>query len=297
MSRVCLFSIPKAMTGEAECLQHNAFESWRRLGSVLDVVLVGDEAGVATAAREFGFVHVPKLKCNSLGTPLISDAFDQARTASTAPWLLYANADIMFFGDLLEAVASLRQWPAARFLAMGQRLESDSSVDIRAWSDSQLSEWSALQKQTCRPASVVCKDYFLFPRHLYRDIPPFAVGRGNWDNWVVYQAHKSGTPVIDLSGRVTAIHQPHGHGHCGNRRLAYVSGLEAKENQRLAGGRHLLMGSHASHFLDPQGQVRRMHWRWLVRAFQDTPRFASLLKNLLAPTPVDSASPPPNPQT
>ena len=42
-------------------------------------------------------------------------------------------------------------------------------------------------------------DYFVFPRALSLDIPPLAVGRPTWDDWMVYGARAARIPVIDLS--------------------------------------------------------------------------------------------------
>jgi hypothetical protein len=281
MTQLCLFSIPKPFRGASERLQQNALDSWRRLGSRVEVVLLGGEAGVAEAAREFGFLHCPKLSCNAQGTPLISDAWNTVRQATNARQFLYTNADILFEQNLLTAAEVLDSWPANRYLAIGQRIESDLGEDVRGWSNEQLQDWIRRQRREREKASVVCKDYFLFPRHLFLDVPDFAVGRGNWDNWMVYHAHRSGIPVVDLTRAVVALHQPHDHRHSGGRRQAYVVGDEARENQRLAGGRHLLVGSHASHFLNDQGQVMPMGWRWVPRALSDVPRFVNLLRTLI----------------
>lgn len=281
MDKLCLFSIPKPMQGEAERLQHNAFDSWRRLGPQLQVVLLGDEAGIAQAAAEYGFDHLAALPTNDHGTPLVSAAMAKVRQHSEAPWLMYSNADILFDNSLLTGVAALQDFAGNRFLGIGQRLESELTEDTRGWSESAWNAWMLAQRHTGNWASVVCKDFFLFPRHLYQSIPDFAVGRGNWDNWMVYQAHRWGMPVIDLTAHVTAVHQPHGHNHSGGRRLAYVAGAEARENQRLARGRHLLLGSHASHYLDAAGKLQPMGWRWLPRAAKDAPRFVELLRSLI----------------
>jgi hypothetical protein len=280
MSQLCLFSIPKPLVGPAERLQRNAFESWRRLGPDIQVVLLGDEPGVAEVAREFGFLHWPHLTRTTRGTPLLSDAWSAVRNLSSARQFLYTNADILFDDSIVQAAANLDAWSTNRYLAIGQRIESDLTDDIRDWSAAHLRDWIREQPTTRPRASVVCKDYFLFPRHLFLTIPDFAVGRGNWDNWMVFHAHRSGIPVVDLTNRVLAIHQPHDHQHSGGRRQAYVFGDEARENQRLAGGRHLLMGSHASHCLDDRGRVVPMGWRWLPRAIKDAPRFWQLLRTL-----------------
>ena len=52
-------------------------------------------------------------------------------------------------------------------------------------------------------------DYFAFPRGLCEEMPPFAVGRPGWDNWMIWKFRRSGVSVLDVSPSVVAIHQNH----------------------------------------------------------------------------------------
>lgn len=277
--RLTLFALPKPMIGDARRLQRNAFSSWARLRPEIEVFLLGDETGIREAADEFGFHHLADLRRNQWGTPLLHDGFARIRERSRTSLLGYVNADILFGRDLVSAIGNLQRMTSNRFLAIGQRWESELQQDVTTWEAERLEQWIGSQRGQVPVASVVCKDYFLFPRHLYQELPAFAVGRGNWDNWMVYQAHRQGHPVVDLSAHVTAVHQPHQHQHSGGRIKAYVSGPEARENQRLAGGRHLVVGSHASHRMDAQGRIARMGWHLPGRVISDIPRFLQLLSS------------------
>lgn len=274
-----LFAIPKSMEGDAARLQRNAFESWKRLADRVQIILLGDDVGVAQAAREFGFSHQGNLKRTAQGTPLLDGAFAAARQSAATSFLAYVNADILLGSDFLDALESLNRQPLARFLGIGRRWESQLVESIESWSTEELEQWIREQRRSVPTASVVCKDYFVFPRHLFTNIPGFAVGRGNWDNWMVRQAHRLGMPVIDLSESVTAVHQPHQHGHSGGRYRTYVSGEEAKRNQELAGGRHLLLGAFANHRLQRGGPVVKLGWRAISRHLEDVPRFLKLLSS------------------
>jgi hypothetical protein len=53
-----------------------------RLGKDVQVILLGDEAGIAEAAREFSDEHVPDIERTKYGTPLVNSAF-----AAAAAWL------------------------------------------------------------------------------------------------------------------------------------------------------------------------------------------------------------------
>jgi hypothetical protein len=60
MSFLTIFTAPKPFTNpHIAVIQRNAIQSWLHLGTEVDVILVGEEEGLAQAAQEFG---VPLLK-------------------------------------------------------------------------------------------------------------------------------------------------------------------------------------------------------------------------------------------
>jgi hypothetical protein len=168
-----------------------------------------------------------------------------------------------------------------RFLVIGRRID----IDINERIDFDACDWQPRLRERLiragRFASRVAKDYFIFDRDSYIDIPPFAVGRGNWDNWIVYHAHRLRIPVIDENGQITAIHQNHDYSHLsGGRASGYVTGPEAKRNQELAGGRHLVRGSASTWKLTPRGVRRRLIRFSFVQFVADLPLFGLLLIKL-----------------
>ncbi len=133
-----------------------------------------------------------------------------------------------------------------------------------------------------RLSSNVCKEYFVFNRDLYPDLPPFAIGRGNWDNWMIHSAKQNQLPVVNISDLVTAIHQAHDYSHTGFGRFkCYVSGVEAKENKRLARGRHLISGSTATWRLAESGLRRERPLLINPEFWTDIPRFMRLMLNMM----------------
>ncbi|NLT75105.1 MAG: glycosyltransferase, partial [Planctomycetes bacterium] len=78
-------------------------------------------------------------------------------------------------------------------------------------------------------------DYFVFPKGLYREIPPFAIGRTAWDNWLVMAPHTYGAAVVDGTEFITAVHQDHDYGHVAGGRQEAWKGVEAARNRELAG--------------------------------------------------------------
>jgi len=282
-----IFTLPKPFRDpHIACIQHNAIASWRALGDDIEVILIGNDEGVKEAAIELNVRHLGNVEHNEHGTPLVNSAFEIAKAATDADVLIYCNADVILLHDFRIALTDvLRSNVKNEFLAIGRRtnLDVDNEIDF----DDRMAVRDLLEKTLNEGtfASIVCKEYFAFPRGLFDQIPPFAVGRGNWDNWMVANTKHRHVPVVDLSKRVTAIHQNHDYHHIksdSNRRRkhCYFAGSEAQENQSLAGGRHIVSGSTASHRLGGTGVVRN-RLPWLnMKFWSDLPRFATLVRQL-----------------
>ena len=282
---VTLFTMPKSFSDPSDhttIIQTNAIRSWARMAPQVQVVLVGDEPGIASAAERFGVQHSDQLQYNDRGTPLVNSAFETVRSMSETPLLAYCNSDVILTDDFLTTMQRLVELKQQEpFVAFGRRidLKVETEIDFDAGSISDLVARAKTEGQIC---SQVCKEYFVYPRSVYQTIPAFAIGRGNWDNWMIHSAKQNGTPVINVSHSVTAIHQMHNYKHAKtNRRNVYMSGEEAKENQRLAGGRHLVMGSVGTHRLTPGGIEREKTLLLNPHFWADVPRFLRLAKRLV----------------
>lgn len=239
---VTVFSLPKPFTEPDVCrIQANAIRSWQALGERVEVLLLGKEAGIEAFAKENGVKHCGEIESNSRGTPLVSSAFAQANRLGTSEFLLYCNADVVLSGEIVDLADDLgEKWPRG-FLGIGRRnevsLEGELDWKNREQVQQELDE--AFLRSSKAPR--VCKEYFLFRRGQYLSLPGFAVGRGNWDNWLVSHSHQAGIPVVDLSQRIRALHQKHGYSHLGkaganrsSRWSCYVAGDEARANEKLA---------------------------------------------------------------
>ena len=290
---VTLFSLPKPFecgsrestlrNSNVDLIQRNAIKSWLQLSPVVDVILIGNEPGIAEAAAELGVRHFPDVKFNTHGTPLINSAFEIARRESISPMLAYCNCDVILTKAFADVIQTLHENENARqFVAIGKRIDLEVEELIEFSDHRQVQQLEDDAKSKGQVSSAVCKEYFIFNRDLYQNLPGFAVGRGNWDNWMIHSAKKSRVPVIDVSSRVTAIHQAHDYAHTGDGRYAcYVSGDEARENMRLAGGRHLISGSTPT--LKLSGNELKPVLPLLINPafWADVPRFARLMFNLV----------------
>jgi hypothetical protein len=249
-----LFSIPKPFVGGIKELQLNALRSWVALGEGVQVVLLGNEAGIADAARSCGAEHIPSLLRNEHGTPRLDDAFAQVDGVAREPLRCFVNADIILLDDYMAAVQRASV-VGDRFLMVGRTTDLPDVTAAELADPARLRARAAADGEKRGAAAI---DYFVFPGGLFGELPPFLVGRAGFDNWLVWRARQVG-PVIDASASVLAIHQSHDYAHlAGGMDEAYY-GEEAAWNRTLVGGSdHVFTIHDASHRLTPGG-MRRNH--------------------------------------
>lgn len=269
MAFLTVFSAPKPFSDpHVAAIQRNAIRSWLQLGEEAEVLLIGDEPGLAEAAEQLGVRQCREVRRNDLGTPLVSSIFELARQASSSPLLAYLNADILVMADFLAAarqVAAQRE----RFLVIGQRwdLEVTAGLDFeRGWEGRLRAE----VRQRGRLHAPSGSDFFIYPRQLFVDLPDFAIGRAGWDNWTIYHALRSGWAVVDATPSVMAVHQDHDYSHLPGGQPHYNL-EESGRNQELAGGL-----AHLYTVLDANQELRagrvRSHRPGLLRAIRSAER-------------------------
>ncbi len=271
MAYLTIFTAPKPFTdSHIGCIQRNAIMSWVALGPEVQVILIGDEPGMEEAAGETGAVHLRHVERNEHGTPLVSSVFTLARGYDQAPFLAYVNSDILLFDDFLEATraAAASDRP---FVIVGQRwdLDVEEALDL-------MPGWQARLRNDARSTGHLHpaggSDYFAFPRECYADVPPFAIGRAGWDNWMIYHARKQGWRVIDATSSVLIVHQSHDYGHLPGG-LPHYRLPESERNVELAGGRRVIFSlQDATHQLvDGRVRPRPLGWAGLVRGVETFP--------------------------
>ena len=247
-------------------IQHNAIKSWTLLPDV-EVILLGEETGLAEAARELGVKHIQTVKRNANGTPLISSMFQLARENSHSDLLCIINADMILMPDFLEAARESRDLLLGKrqqkFVLLSQRWDLDINQPIEfteGW-ENRLRSTVHRQGQLHRPAG---SDFFLFPLSSYIDIPDFTIGRAGWDNWMIYKARREKWTVIDCTPSVMIVHQNHDYSHLPGGKPHYEH-PDTNENIRLAGGeaniRYTVLD--ATHQLTPGGKLIRPKMSYL----------------------------------
>ena len=230
---ITIFSCPKAFKGNIDIIQRNAIQSWRLLDPSLEIILFGNEKGTAEIAQTVKARHIPEITSTEYGTPLISDIFEKAQKMAKFEILCYINSDIIMIPDLLHAIDQIRQnFPF--FLIVGRRWDMDINKKINFNSnwDNKLKE-CIHQKGKLHPNWGM--DYFVFKKGSIDDIPPFAIGRPGWDNWMIFFARNHHIPVIDATTEVIAIHQNHDYYHVPQGDGQTYHGPESQQNRILLG--------------------------------------------------------------
>jgi hypothetical protein len=254
-----IFATPKAFQGHFDVIQRNAIKSWTKLTPAPQVILFGDSQGTRQVAAELGVAHVPAVEANEFGTPYLRALFDCAEKMSPNHLLCYVNADIILTEGFEQAVAAVRH-TGHPFLMVGARMNLDVTEPLAFDPD-----WRGTLKQMYQQHGAIGDntsiDFFLFTKGLYRDIPPLAVGRAWFDQWLIKAAASRGW-VIDSSPMIPIVHQNHGYAHVEGGRTTVYKGVEAERNLAIYGGQpHAYTLLNCTHALARDGHLRRVWFR------------------------------------
>lgn len=246
--------------------QGNAIGSWAILDPRPRIVLFGDESGIAKKAGEVAGVHIANLTYSPSGAPRVDEMFQTVADRFSGDVVCYVNADIILLPDFLAALDHAAG-QLGSYLVIGRRIDVDlgGPVDLTDVSSGPLIAEAGRSGRLTEGGGT---DYFVYSPGDLPTVPPFALGRGYWDNWLIADALRRGLAVVDATHAVTALHQVHGYEHVKvgatgpGKALQGVYRLpEANENLRLAGGLlRLRTVGEATHFLSqtPEGlRLRR----------------------------------------
>jgi hypothetical protein len=261
MSFLTLFTSPKPFTDpHIRTIQRNALKSWRALGPEVDVILFGDDEGVAEAAAEFGMKHVPDVRTNEKGVPYIGDMFSHTRRLSDAPVLAILNTDILLMPDFLETAKQAAE-RFDNFVLVGRRWDLDItapldfSPDWEEYLQADLAERGTLHGPTG-------SDYFLFSRETLTEVPDFTIGRAGWDNWMIHHALNQPWNMLDATQAITIVHQNHDYSHLPGGQIHFTH-PESHKNVSLGGGKRQMSDLRDMRFAIIDGREVRIPLTWL----------------------------------
>lgn len=227
-----IFAVPKAFRGHFAIIQENAIASWARLKPKPEIILLGEEEGIQSICKKYKLIQVKKIKKNNLGTPLLSDVFEKAKEKASNSTLAYINCDIILFDNFTKALNKIKH---KKYLVTGRRW----NIEIKFLIKFKPSWQKSFTKQVLKNGKLDqfgALDYFIFPKSVDFKMPPFAIGRTIWDNWLLYRAKLLRIPIVDATEEITAVHQNHDYSHAGGLSAVW-QGEERERNLKLAAGK------------------------------------------------------------
>ena len=250
-----IFTIPKPFDDRhTNIIQCNAVRSWLAIRPRCEIILCGNDTGVAQVANEFDVGHIPNIAHNDYGTPLLNSAFEQVQEQAKYDLLCYVNADIILFSDLAR---TFEQLPFSRFLVVGQRwnlsVVDPVNFDDGKW-EQQLRDRAFMEATKSGP---IGSDYFGFRKGSIGKLPPFVVGRPAWDNWFIFHVRRLRYPVIDTTQAIMCIHQNHEYAHVPQGKGYLWEGPEADRNRSFLGMGEWFDLWDATHIMDANYNVDR----------------------------------------
>lgn len=250
-----LFTTPKPFRGDIGRIQRNAIRSWLALSPSPQVLVIGEGEGVAENCNELGVVHIPEVATAASGVPLLTGLFERARAESRNEILGYVNADIILTSDLPKAIDEVRA-----VFSQAVLICAPVNVPFKGDLDTKENNWEgairSLVAEVGAPPTRKGADLFVYPKDFYDRVPRLAIGRGGFDNWLIWRAILSGLPAVEITHRVLAIHQDHSASmHAGNP----VVGDDASRNLELVGWRAVSWPTDLPYSLATRDSVTRRY--------------------------------------
>ncbi len=268
-----IVSTCKPFIGDDAIRQRNSIISWITAVKPQNVLLVGDEPGVAEISEEFGLMNDKEVDRIDGRLPSLQGVLDSP-SLRDSPFVCYVNADVILPAnttDVLERVA--RQM--SQFMIVGERWNIDLLRPIKSTeiADRSLETFARQHGRLPGPHWV---DYFIYPQGLLGEIPRLAIAGGLWDHWLVGRALQQGASVVDATSVLTAIHQEHQRPDANAAESRWTTNLEVIGDQRM-----LRTIADATHSLATDGGITNMSAR--RRIVSRTLRLVGPLSRLTRP--------------
>jgi hypothetical protein len=249
---ITFFTCPKAFNGHIGVIQRNAIKSWRHVERNCEIILLGNEDGVKEFAEENNCKHFPDIE-NKEGRPLISSIFNRGQELASNSFCCWINTDIILMNDFAGIIEQIKRSLVQNlFLVAGERVSLNIFDEIDLKEDTEKVYKLATEKGASDGLWAI--DYFLFPKGMYDNVPPFVIGCSSYDNWLIWFCKNNHIPIINASNVMLCIHQNHDHLSKGGFVNSF-SGSFAQENQLLAKGKKKCLAD-SDYIFEKSGNLR-----------------------------------------
>jgi len=241
-----IFAHPKPFIGQIGIIQRNAIKSWTLLANKPEIILLGDEKGTQGLAEEFRLRHHSKVEKNEYGVPLVDSLFNIGQELASYPVVCYVHADIIFFNSIVETISLVKE-NLDRFLISGRRwnIRIEESLDFSlGWEEK-------LRNRVFSNGNLHglgANDYFIFTKGLYKNLPPFVLGRAFYDHWLLYKGKKESDGFVDATSSNMVVHQD----HCRTHYLNIPDWFAIRESENLVNKRLCIFRSRFYSLLDAE---------------------------------------------
>ncbi|MDW8236517.1 MAG: hypothetical protein RMK98_07875 [Bacteroidia bacterium] len=196
-----LFTCPRAFKNpEVERMQRMALESWLLLEPRPQIIIFSDHPSTERIAQEYGVEATPCLAFSPYGAPLLSFLFQRAQELARFETLVYVNADIMISSNLYDALLQVQRRWKKYLLVSAPHVVDHLRFSIRSGYEEKAT------KYIISPPLPFTADLFAYPKGILVQVPPFRLGRGSWDSWLLSYPLLKGIPVIDATSYVQLFH-------------------------------------------------------------------------------------------
>ena len=234
---ITFFTHCRPFEGEFDRIQTTAISSWMSVADDVQVTLVGDNG--VDAAKRLKIDHADISGYNEYGTPLVNALFDAGQAHAMHDIMCEISSDIILSADCALAFQTMLKYDDRPFM-VGARMDI-----VQTEGGPQ-----PVQHAGC------AIDYFAFMHGTLGDIPPFAIGRDIYDQWLLWAArHKWDMMTIDATDDIFALHVEHARTPRDDSFAA-----ERLENDRLAietGCRTRMNVEHAEYVMSKHEVTKR----------------------------------------
>jgi hypothetical protein len=186
--------------------QRNAINSWLLLKPKPEVILLGDDEGVAEYAETHGLRHVGRIRKNEHGDMDCADLFAKLQQAASFPTILYADCDIMLLSNFPAILRRVSE-KYKTYMMVGGRWSIPTPASDLDFTDPKWEEKALAQVTRHHEHGT---DYYAFPRGFVRDMPTFSMGAGTWDGWFMWYALHRKAELVRADFVTKTLHQDHG---------------------------------------------------------------------------------------